>query len=406
MRSATAPWLAGLVLACASLPAAAAPPIRTLSEQEVWDLMAGAAIDGTRGRVKPVAPFIEGAVRKLLAEGKPFRLVALEDVPDDWTLAEAGGRIGGGGAWTHVAERMKQQGTPVVPATDGMRLAMEALERQTGHRLDAVVRAEAAEATAAAFQAAMAAGLPVVDACPTGRAVPELAQSVAYVSGVAATPAALVSLWGDVVLVEKAIDAARLEDIGRSMAVGSAGSVITASTVMAGRDAKRALIPGVLSREILMGRSVREARARGADPVAALLGVTHGLYLFRGHVTRAVNREDRGFDWWDVEIEGSGTFQGHRYRLWVKNENIVGWFDDRPDAMSPDLIAPLDPATGEAMLSPKLGGYDPGADVVLVGFPAPAMWRTPAAIDLLGPRHFGFDFDYVPLEQLHVNRPR
>lgn len=229
---------------------------------------------------------------------------------------------------------------------------------------------------------------------------------MAYVNGVTATPAALVSLWGDVVLVEKAIDAARLEDIGRSMAVGSAGSVITASTAMAGRDAKRALIPGVLSREILMGRSVREARARGADPVAALLGVTHGLYLFRGNVTRAVNREDRGFDWWDVEIQGSGTFQGHRYRLWVKNENIVGWFDDRPDAMSPDLIAPLDPATGEAMLSPKLGGYDPGADVVLVGFPAHAMWRTPAAIALLGPRHFGFDFDYVPLEQLHANRPR
>ena len=31
--------------------------------------------------------------------------------------------------------------------------------------------------------------------------------------------------------------------------------------------------------------------------------------------------------------------------------------------------------------------------------PCDEKWRTPAGIDLGGPRHFGYDIDYVPVEQ-------
>jgi hypothetical protein len=390
-----------MVLLAAAATRAAEPPIRTLSEQEVWDLLAGSAITATRGRVQPIAPYIEGTVRSLLAQGKPFRLVSLIDVPDEWTIAEAGGRIGGG-AWKHVGERMKSRHVPVVPSAEGMVLALDALSRHTGRKFNAVVRSESAEAVIGTFQAAIAAGLPVVDACPTGRAVPELAQSIPYTAGIPAAPAALVTLWGDVVLVEKAVDDARLEDLGRSIAVGSGGTVITASTVMSGRDAKRALIAGSISREILLGRTVREARERGADPVAALLAFTDGLWLFRGKVASAEPREERGFNWWDVHLQGAGQFAGHDYRVWVQNENIVAWLDGKPDAMSPDLIVPLNPQTGEAIASSTLGGYTIGAEVVVVGFPASPLWRVPKGIEVLGPRHFGFDFDYVPIEILHA----
>ncbi|MFB0558461.1 MAG: hypothetical protein ACETVY_05015 [Candidatus Bathyarchaeia archaeon] len=27
-------------------------------------------------------------------------------------------------------------------------------------------------------------------------------------------------------------------------------------------------------------------------------------------------------------------------------------------------------------------------------------WRTPKSIEILEPRHFGFDLDYVPLEKI------
>jgi DUF917 family protein len=28
------------------------------------------------------------------------------------------------------------------------------------------------------------------------------------------------------------------------------------------------------------------------------------------------------------------------------------------------------------------------------------VWRTAKGLELLGPRHFGFDIDYVPIEEL------
>ncbi len=376
------------------------PPIRTLSEQEVHDLVAGSAIVATRGSLQPIDRIIKSSIDALLAEGKKFRLISLEDLPDDWTIVEPAGRIGGGNPWQHVAKRMKRNNVPAVPSAEGRAIAMNALSKSIGKPIDAVIRSEAAGATVSAFQAAIASGLPVVDACPTGRAVPEITQSIPNISGIPPAPAAFVSRWGDVIVVEKAADYARIEDIGRSLAVASGGTVLMASTAMSGKEAKRALIPGSLSKNIIYGRTVREAREQGRDPIAALVTVANGFKLFHGTVTKAERKGDQGFDWWDVELEGINEFAGHTYRVWVKNENIVSWLDGEPDAMSPDLIAPLNPQTGEAISTKVLGGYTIGSEVAMVGIPASPRWRVPEGIEILGPRHFGFDFDYVPLEEL------
>ncbi len=383
--------------------AAADPPVRTLSDQEVHDLIVGSAIVATRGNYKPIAAIIRRTVDKLLSEGKPFRMIALDDVPDDWTIVAPATRIGGGNPWPHVLRRMRDEKVPVIPSAERQILALDAIERSAGQTVDAVIRSEAAGATIGAFQAAIVRGVPVVDACPTGRAVPEVTQSIPVIAGTPPAPAAMVSRWGDVVVIEKAASHARIEDIARSVAVASGGNVLMAGTVMSGAQARKALIPGSLSKNILYGRTVREAREQGKDPIAALVKVAGGYRLFHGTVSGVEHNDERGFDWWDVTLDGVGDFRGHRYRVWVKNENIVAWLDGEPDAMSPDLISPLDPQTGEAIVTTQLGGYDPGDEIVMVGIPAPAQWRTKEGIELLGPRHFGFDFDYVPLEELHGN---
>jgi DUF917 family protein len=41
-----------------------------------------------------------------------------------------------------------------------------------------------------------------------------------------------------------------------------------------------------------------------------------------------------------------------------------------------------------------------GARIGVVGAAADPRLRTPAAVDLLGPRHYGHDLDYTPIEQL------
>jgi uncharacterized protein len=51
-----------------------------------------------------------------------------------------------------------------------------------------------------------------------------------------------------------------------------------------------------------------------------------------------------------------------------------------------------------------LGAYPKEGEVAMIAIPASPVWRSARGIELLGPRHFGFDFDYVPLEQLQKDR--
>lgn len=394
--------VSAVALAWVALAGQQGPRIRTLTEQEVVDLMTGAAIQGTRS--SDTAALIKQA-KAILSSGKKFQVISVDDLPDDWNVVMAAGGIGGGGAWDYVTDRVKQQNLPRVD--NPTLIAMDALSRHLGKTFNALIRNEAAGATLNVFQTAAAVGLPVVDACPAGRAKPEVQQSVTFINGLSVAPAALVTRWGDTVFIDKAIDDYRYEDIARALAVASGGGISNARGVMSGRDVKRATIHGALSEAILFGRTVREAVAQRKNPVDELIRVSGAYPLFRGTVSKADEKGDRGFTWWDVELSGLNQYSGHTYRVWVKNENMLSWLDGKPDVMSPDLIYNIDPKTGEAASSSGLGGYPMGADVVMIGRPAnsPA-WRTPKGIEIIGPRHFGFDFDYQPIEQTQKARPK
>lgn len=376
-----------------SASAASNPPIRVLTEQEVVDLMTGTAILGTRSSDTDA---MIARAKALLAGGKQFRMISIEDLPDDWNVIQAAGGIGGGDPWQYVVDRVKKQNLPTIK--DPNLVGMEALSRSLHKKFDALIENEAAGATLNVFMTAAEAGLPVVDACPAGRAKPEVEESIPFISGYSVAPAAFVSRWGDVMVVDKVADDYRYEDIGRAIAVGSGGGISNARGVYTGKVLKQVTIHGFLSEAMLLGKTVREAKAAGKDPVAALMATAKATELFRGTVTKAVKSGDRGFTWWDVDIAGEGKYAGHTYRVWVKNENMVTWLDGKPDVTAPDNIWNIDPDTGRAMSSPGLGAYTVGAKVVMLGRAPHPAWRTAKGIDTIGPRHFGFDFDYRPME--------
>jgi DUF917 family protein len=376
------------------------PRIRTLTEQEMVDMMQGSSIQASRSA--NTAPTIK-AVQDAFAAGKKFTMMSLDDLPDDWTVAVPVA-VGGGGAWEYVRERAQKQNLQTIP--DASVRAIQALEKHIGKKFNALIRFEGAAATLQTFQAASALNLPVVDACPAGRSVPELQMQLTFVNGLPLAPAAAVTRWGDVIVLDKAVDGHRVEDLFRAAAVSSGGGVSAVQNVMSGRDAKRSVINGSVTTAMQYGKALREARAAGADPIAALLNVSGGVKLFRGTVTRAEMKGDRGFTWWDVEINGTNEYRGHTYKLFLKNENIVAWLDGKPDATAPDIIANLDPKTGDTLFGQGLGAYPIGADVVMVGIPNSPMWKTPKGLEVLGPRHFGFDIEYRSLEDVMRARPK
>jgi DUF917 family protein len=65
--------------------------------------------------------------------------------------------------------------------------------------------------------------------------------------------------------------------------------------------------------------------------------------------------------------------------------------------MTPDLITVLDAETGTPITTE---GIRYGARCVVIGIPCDNKWRTDRGIELVGPRYFGYDTDYIPVEEL------
>ena len=42
-----------------------------------------------------------------------------------------------------------------------------------------------------------------------------------------------------------------------------------------------------------------------------------------------------------------------------------------------------------------------GQRVSVIAFPCDPIWRSPRGLEIAGPRAFGYDFEYVPVEGLH-----
>jgi len=102
-----------------------------------------------------------------------------------------------------------------------------------------------------------------------------------------------------------------------------------------------------------------------------------------------------GFARGEATFAGSGEYAHSQMTLQFQNEHLVAIQDGKIVVSVPDLITVLDAETGEPITTESLR-Y--GFRVVVVGMPCTAQWRTPAALAMVGPRYFGYEIDYVPVE--------
>ena len=374
--------------------------IKVLNETELTDMLRGSCIQSTRScDANPSIKLIKEAIKS----GKKFKMISVDDFPNDGIVVAVQG-IGGGGPWEHVIDRTKSQGLEILPDSERNNMVVDLISDFLGKEVTAIIRSEAAEATATALLVAAERNIPILDAGITGRAVPEVQQSIPWISGIASIPTAIISPWGDEIIIKHAIDEYRVEDISRAIAVASGGDAVITMTPMNGDQIKYAALKNNLSDAIKYGKVTREAVESDKDPIDALVSASSGFLLFNGLVIKSDENGDRGFNWIDVELSGTGDFSGSTYKIFVKNENIIGWLDGELDAMSPDYIYNLDPSTGQSITSNAgIGSYPIGKEVAIIGVPSAYQWRSKMGIELMGPKHFGFEFDFVPIEELQVN---
>jgi len=362
--------------------------MRTLDQQQLEDLIRGCAILGTGGGGSPNRGL--RLIQRDLAAGREFKLASVKEIPEDALVASPYmcGSVspeGVGGNNSQGEEEME------------CLQAFQALEADLGRPFFAAVATEIGGGnTAVALCVAARQGIPIVDADPAGRSVPELQHTTFFIKDAPIAPLAVATATHDVLILKEVSDDFRAEAIVRAVAVVSNNRAGVTDHPMEGRDLQDSVIPGTLSKALAIGEAVREARSSGTDPVQAAVTAGDGYVLFRGTVSAVDWRIEEGFTVGELSISGTDPYRRHAYRIWYKNEHIVSWFDREPDVTVPDLICVLDPKTGEAITNPNC---QRGMDVAVIGYHAPALWRTPRGLELFGPTHFGFDIPYRPIEK-------
>ncbi len=126
-----------------------------------------------------------------------------------------------------------------------------------------------------------------------------------------------------------------------------------------------------------------------------MIGRNHKFTAFSGRLTSAPWETTGGFNIGEISLDGTDGFSGEKYRIWFKNENIMAYRNGIIDATVPDLICMID-ENGEPMTSPN---FADGMEINVLLLPSPEIWTTPEGLACLGPKHFGYDVEYVPFSK-------
>jgi DUF917 family protein len=249
-------------------------------------------------------------------------------------------------------------------------------------------------------------GIPTLDGDYVGRAIPEIVLNTMELAGVGPAPIVMIDRWGNRVIVKSTVSAAMADRLGRMVSRAAYGrGIATTGHIVQMRDSRASLVRGSIVKCIEVGRALRQGARAKDGRLESLTAATGGRVLFEGDVIATDWRDTQPYAFRELiyRINGTGAYAGSEYRIWVKNEHHAVWRDDDVIATSPDVVAVLDPGTNRPLTT--LGEVTDGRKVTVFAVKAlDAKWATPAGRALLGPRHFGLDFDYVDFERAAVPR--
>lgn len=356
--------------------------MRKIGVKEIEDMAVGATVLGTGGGGDPYV----GKLMAIQAIRKYGEVTMLdpEEVPDDAIVVPSSMM----GAPTILVEKIPN-GTEALTT-------FEALQQILGKEIFATMSIEAGGLNSMIpFVLAATRQIPIVDCDSMGRAFPELQMTSFHLFGVRSTPMVLADEKGNS-LVLNTVNNKWTEDIARPATAVMGGSTFMASYAITGKQLKEACVPNTASKCEEIGRAIREACHDHTNPVQAVLDVTGGYELFRGKVIDVERRTDGSFVRGKAVFEGIGEYKGQECSVLFQNENIIAKIGDEVVATAPDLISNLDIETATPVTTE---GLKYGARTVLISMPCHKHWRTPKGIETVGPRYFGYDVDYIPVEE-------
>jgi DUF917 family protein len=269
------------------------------------------------------------------------------------------------GSPTLAAERL--------PNGDEGRVLRDAVEARRGEEVVALMPYSIGGANGLACVTwAARLGLPVLDADAMGRTFPSLAQLSTGLAGVQAAPAVLTDGRGNTLVLDAADDASA-EHLSRRIATSMGGVAAAAVACLTVDEARRCAILGSISRAVAcggdrdgLGRVLLDGRIGEIERRFA--GDTMGVSL-------TLHTPDR------------------RVRLEAQSEILLALEDGAPCAAVPDVLALLEPRSGEPLLLERVHEGQAARLIVLEGAP---LWREAAGQALVGLATFGLALAATP----------
>lgn len=360
-------------------------PIKIIEKSDMADIALGGAFLGTGGGGDPYIGKL--MAERAIEEHGPVRVLDIDEMDDDALIIP----VAMMGAPTVMLEKLPK-GTEAANA-------LEALEAYLGQKADAIFCIEAGGLNSTIPVAvAAAAKLPIIDGDGMGRAFPELQMVSMTMQGMKATPMVMADDKGNSIVIN-AVDNLATEKFARVATIEMGGAALIALYPMTGRDAKKGILRGSMSLIKSIGRIIESEQKANRNPVDALASGLNGIRLFEGRVQDVDRRTEGGFARGSCQLRGLGMDEGESITLEFQNEFLLARrADGQPLAMTPDLICLLDLETGQPITTEQIR-Y--GFRVIVFGLPSDPKWRSKNGLELVGPRYFGYELDYQPIETLN-----
>ncbi len=365
--------------------------------QEVEDFVRGCTFYGTGGGGDYSAGV--NALSIQLEKGNEIGWVDESDIPDDcYTCCPF---LMGSIAPITVETKKEMKEVyglydPVNDYTRQLAKSIKSLERVTGKKITALIPIELGGANAAAcISAAAENGMLVFDGDYTGRAIPEIQQTTPFIFEKELMPITATDAWGNTCIIETAVNWRIAERLGKFLSAGAYLGTGQAGFLMPASEAKKILMRGTMTECYEVGKLIRESAERGEDAAANVAKYLGGWVILKGTVTGKEWQDKDGYYWGTHTITGEGNFSGIELKIWFKNENHMSWKNGEVYITSPDMLQVINSQTYEPLTNNKI---DIGNKVTVIALKARDVFKTERGLLTLSPRAFGFDIDYVPVE--------
>jgi DUF917 family protein len=356
--------------------------MRLLHPENVEDIALGAAVLGTGGGGDPYIGKLMGI--QAIREFGPVTLLSLDEIDDDAVIVPTAMM----GAPTVMVEKL--------PKGDEIIKAFYALESYLGQKITATMSIEAGGLNCVTpLTVAARLRLPLMDCDGMGRAFPEIQMVTATLYGISATPFAMGDEKGNSAILNT-IDNRWTETFSRSITIDMGCTAMIACYATTGKELKEWGVPNTITLVEEIGRTIREAQSSKTNVVEAVREIVGGFEIFKGKIVDVQRRTEKGFARGEAILEGIDEYDSQILKLQFQNENLMAMLDGEAVVSVPDLITVLETESGEPITTEALR-Y--GFRVTVLGIPCNQKWRTPEGIALVGPRYFGYDMDWVPVEE-------